>query len=122
MSGHINPIDQTSGALDVHQPAQPPGPEFSPSPRKAVALKYDPGKNAAPTVVAKGKGDLADRILALASENRIPIQEDASLVEVLSKLDIDQEIPPELFMLVAEILTFLYQADKKAEVWLDEQR
>lgn len=82
--------------------------------RKAVALKYEPGERAAPVMVAKGKGHLADLILERAMENGIPVQEDSSLVEVLSKLDIDQEIPPELYTLVAEILSFVYRSDRKA--------
>ncbi|MUT66335.1 EscU/YscU/HrcU family type III secretion system export apparatus switch protein [Paenibacillus sp. NEAU-GSW1] len=85
--------------------------------RKAVALKYDPGDNAAPVVVAKGKGHLAERIVGAAQDNGVPIQEDASLVEVLSKLDIDQTIPPELYTLVAEILSFVYRSDRKAREW-----
>jgi len=89
------------------------------SARKAVALKYEPGDRSAPVVVAKGKGHLADAIMAKASENGVPIQEDASLVEVLSKLDVDQEIPPELYALVAEILSFVYRSDKKAGAWDD---
>ncbi|MGI2293025.1 EscU/YscU/HrcU family type III secretion system export apparatus switch protein [Paenibacillus sp. GXUN7292] len=90
------------------------------APRKAVALKYEPEKGTAPVLIAKGKGELADRILALASENNVPIQEDASLVEVLSKLDVEQEIPAELFTLVAEILSFVYQSDRKARDWQHE--
>ncbi len=57
---------------------------------------------------------MADLILERAKENGIPVQEDSSLVEVLSKLDIDQEIPPELYTLVAEILSFVYRSDRKA--------
>lgn len=83
--------------------------------RKAVALKYDPSQSDAPKVAAKGQGMLADRILETARENGIPIQEDPALVEVLSKLDLDQQIPPELYNLVAEILTFIYRSDKLAE-------
>lgn len=83
-------------------------------PRKAVALKYDPAERQSPVLVAKGTGQIADRILEKAKENGIPVQEDASLVEVLSKLDVDQEIPPELYTLVAEILSFVYQSDRKA--------
>lgn len=65
-------------------------------------------------LIAKGKGHLADLILEKAKENGIPVQEDSSLVEVLSKLDIDQEIPSELYTLVAEILSFVYRSDRKA--------
>lgn len=83
--------------------------------KKAVALKYDPMQNEAPVVTAKGSGLLAERILELAHENAIPVQEDAALVEVLSKLDLDRQIPPELYTLVAEILSFIYRSDKLAE-------
>lgn len=85
--------------------------------RKAVAMKYDPLTSSAPKLVAKGQGELAEKILEKAKENGVPIQEDQSLVEVLSKLDIDQEIPPELFSVVAEILSFVYRADQKARDW-----
>lgn len=89
--------------------------------RKAVALKYEPGVQAAPVLVAKGKGQIADRILEKAKKNGVPIQEDASLVEVLSKLDVDQEIPADLYALVAEILSFVYQSDRKAGIWANDQ-
>ncbi|MCQ6557936.1 EscU/YscU/HrcU family type III secretion system export apparatus switch protein [Paenibacillus mendelii] len=82
--------------------------------KKAVALKYEPGEQSAPVVVAKGRGRLAEAILEKAAENGVPIQQDSSLVEVLSKLDVDQEIPQELYLLVAEILSFVYRSDKKA--------
>lgn len=82
--------------------------------RRAVALKYEPGERTAPVVVAKGKGYLANAIVEKAAENGVPVQEDASLVEVLSKLDLNQEIPPELYTLVAEILSFIYRSDKRA--------
>lgn len=87
--------------------------------KKAVALKYEPGERTAPVMVAKGKGHMADLILERAKENGIPVQEDSSLVEVLSKLDIDQEIPPELYTLVAEILSFVYRSDRKAREMKD---
>ncbi|MBD0380375.1 EscU/YscU/HrcU family type III secretion system export apparatus switch protein [Paenibacillus sedimenti] len=81
--------------------------------KKAVALRYAPEAQRAPTIVAKGKGHMADTILQKAKENGVPIQEDSSLVEVLSKLDLDQEIPPELYQLVAEVLSFIYRSDNK---------
>lgn len=82
---------------------------------KAVALKYDPGKDASPVVVAKGQGRIAESIIQKAKEHGVPLQEDASLVEVLSKLDLEQEIPPELYQLVAEILGFVYRTDMRAK-------
>ncbi|WP_281887669.1 EscU/YscU/HrcU family type III secretion system export apparatus switch protein [Paenibacillus sp. YYML68] len=87
------------------------------SKKKAVALQYSPSSSAAPKVVAKGKGRIAESILEKAKESGVPIQEDPSLVEVLSKLDIDQEIPPELYRLVAEVLSYIYRSDARAKEW-----
>ncbi len=85
--------------------------EVALSKKKAVALKYTPGESEAPIVVAKGSGRLAETILAKAKENGIPVQEDAALVEVLSQLDLDQQIPAELYQLVAEVLSYIYRTD-----------
>lgn len=82
--------------------------------KKAVALRYAPEQpNAAPTIIAKGNGAIADAILEKAREHGVPIQEDKSLVEVLSKLDLNQEIPSELYQLVAEVLSFIYRSDAR---------
>jgi flagellar biosynthesis protein len=81
--------------------------------KKVVALKYKPNEDAAPKVVAKGSGWLADKILEVARENRIPLKEDRQLVEVLSAIDLNREIPPELYKAVAEILAFVYRMTKK---------
>ncbi|WP_127580567.1 EscU/YscU/HrcU family type III secretion system export apparatus switch protein [Paenibacillus koleovorans] len=89
-------------------PTKPPTPV-----KKAVALRYTPDQ-AAPVVVAKGKGRIAEEIMNRAKEHGVPLQEDASLVEVLSKLDLNQEIPPELYQLVAEVLSFIYRSDQRA--------
>jgi flagellar biosynthesis protein len=83
--------------------------------QKAVALQYAPEKQEAPILVAKGKGMVAEKIMEKAKEHGVPIQEDSSLVEVLSQLDINQQIPPELFQLVAEVLSFVYRSDQKAK-------
>ncbi|ASJ54462.1 hypothetical protein BP422_13390 [Brevibacillus formosus] len=80
--------------------------------KQAVALKYQAGIMEAPKIVAKGRGYVADNILKTAKEHEIPVQEDPSLVEVLGKLDLDQQIPPELYQVVAEILAFVYRIDK----------
>lgn len=82
--------------------------------KKAVALKYAPGEHEAPIVVAKGSGRLAETILERAREHGVPVQEDPALVEVLSKLDLDEQIPTELYHLVAEVLTYIYRMDKQA--------
>jgi flagellar biosynthesis protein len=77
--------------------------------KKAVALKYERGKDAAPKVAAKGRGAVADKILALAREHRIPIEQDSTLMEALYRLDINEEIPEELYQVVAELLAFIYR-------------
>ena len=81
--------------------------------RKVAALKYKPHEDAAPRVVAKGSGWLAERILEVAKDNRIPLKEDRQLVEVLSAIDLNREIPPELYKAVAEVLAFVYRMTKK---------
>lgn len=81
--------------------------------RKAAALRYRRDADAAPRVTAAGRGLIAEKIIALAKKAGIPIHEDASLVEVLARLDIGSEIPVELYRAVAEILTFVYRMDKR---------
>ncbi len=76
---------------------------------KAVALKYDKSKDNAPKVTAKGQGEIAKNIIKLAKENEIPIKKDEDLVELLSKVEIDKQIPPNLYKAVAEVFSFLYQ-------------
>ena len=77
----------------------------------AAALKYDTRKDAAPKVIAKGQGIIADKIIELAKKNNVPIKSDPGLVQILSKLDIDEQIPAELYKAVAEILAFVYSAN-----------
>ena len=79
---------------------------------KAVALRYDSEKNAAPIVVAKGRGLIAQRIEEIARESGVPLREDSQLVDYLMSLDLYEEIPPELYAVVAEILAFIYNMDK----------
>lgn len=83
--------------------------------KQAVALRYQAGMDDAPVVTAKGAGYIAENILAKAREHQIPIQEDPSLVELLSQIDINRQIPPELYQVVAEVLAILYQAEQKAK-------
>ena len=71
--------------------------------RQVVALRYEPKRESAPKVVAKGRGYLADKILELAREHNIPIRQDRSLLQILSRLDLNDEIPPEIYKAVAEI-------------------
>ena len=80
---------------------------------KAVALKYHEGENRAPKVVAKGEGYIAAKIMDTAQKNGIPLFQDNDLLELLSQIDIDREIPPELFTAVAEILSWVYRANNE---------
>jgi flagellar biosynthesis protein len=79
----------------------------------AAALKYDSEKDIAPKVVAKGRGAIAEKIIELARKNNIPLKSDPALIQILSKLDIDEQIPVELYMAVAEILAFVYSANNR---------
>jgi flagellar biosynthesis protein len=81
--------------------------------QKAIALKYNKGIDKAPRVTAKGKGYIAQKIIGLAKEHDIPIKEDPDLVHVLSELDLQEEIPPELYMVVAELLAFVYRMNQQ---------
>jgi len=79
--------------------------------KKAAAVKYETGDNA-PTVIAKGKGLIADNILEKAQESNVPVYEDPELADTLTKLDIGDYIPPELYKVVAEIMIFVSDLDK----------
>lgn len=81
--------------------------------QKAAALKYDIDSDSAPKVVAKGKGETATNIIKLARDNNIPIKKDEDLVELLSKIDIDKEIPGSMYKAVAEIFSFIYDLSNK---------
>lgn len=80
--------------------------------KTAVALGYDPNENGAPVVLASGKGALAEKIIEQAQENKIPVHEDSKLADTLSKLEIGEMIPPELYEVVAEILVFVDAMDR----------
>ena len=82
--------------------------------RLAVALGYDREKDKAPRVTAKGRGYIAEAIIALAKANNIEVREDSDLAGLLSKLDIDMPIPLEAYAAVAEILAYIYKANDKA--------
>ncbi len=83
--------------------------------KEAVALTYDKSKqDGAPRIIAKGKGLIADSIIERASEHNIPVHEDGSLVELLGKLNINEQIPEDLYQAVAEVFAFIYKADQVA--------
>ena len=82
-------------------------------PRRAAALRYNREKNSAPQVVAAGAGLIADRIVEIAKEQGLPVRSDPALAEALARLELEQEIPPELFVAVAEVLVWAYGLDKR---------
>lgn len=82
-------------------------------PPRAVALRYDRAKGGAPRVVAKGQGYLAESIIAVAREHGVPLHEHPDLAASLSALDLETEIPPELYRAVAEVLAFIYRLNAR---------
>jgi flagellar biosynthesis protein len=81
--------------------------------KKAVALSYDSAINNSPKVVGKGSGKLADRIIDIAKQNNLPIKEDPNLIELLSKVELDKEVPSNMYKAVAEVFKFLYEVSNK---------
>jgi len=81
--------------------------------RKAVAVKYEGGKDRAPQVVAKGRGSIAERIIEVAEAHGVPHYEDPNLVQALEALDMNAEIPPQLYRAVAEVLAFIYRLNRQ---------
>jgi flagellar biosynthesis protein len=82
------------------------------SDRTAVAIRYQPAdEDSAPKVVASGRGWIAEKILEVAFAHGIKVREDADLAEVLAAVDLDEEIPVEAFIAVAEILRYVYAAN-----------
>lgn len=79
----------------------------------AAALKYDAKKDAAPKVTARGRGLVAEKIIELARKHDVPIKSDPALVQILSKLELEEQIPAELYKAVAEILAFVYAVNGK---------
>jgi flagellar biosynthesis protein len=84
-------------------------------PLKVVALRYRAEEDGAPKLTAKGRGSMAERILEIAKAHNIPIREDKNLVEILSRLDLNQEIPPEVYKAVAHILAFVYRLAQRCQ-------
>jgi len=80
----------------------------------ATAIKYDGEKDIAPRITAKGQGLVAEKIIELAQKHNIPIKNDPGLVEILSRLDIDEQIPTDVYRAVAEILAFVYGLNRSS--------
>ncbi|MDI6687663.1 MAG: EscU/YscU/HrcU family type III secretion system export apparatus switch protein [Desulfobacterales bacterium] len=79
----------------------------------AAALKYDGKRDQSPRVTARGRGVIAEKIIEFAKKHNVPIREDPALAQILYRLDIDEQIPPELYKAVAEILAFVYSLDER---------
>ena len=80
--------------------------------QKAVALTFDDDRDSAPRIIAKGEGTLAAKIAEVAQKSGVPIRRDNDLVEILSQIDLNQEVPPELYAAVAELLSWVYRANE----------
>jgi len=79
----------------------------------AAAIKYDAEQNAAPKIVATGKGSIAEEIIRIAEENDVPLYQDPQLAKMLGSIELETEVPPELYSLVAEVLAFVYKLEQK---------
>jgi len=88
----------------------PPSPQ---TPRAAVALGYNPEKDSAPRVLAAGRGELAEAILAQADRHRVPVVEQHPLADALVKLQVGASVPPELYAAVAEVLAYLWRVEQQ---------
>lgn len=81
--------------------------------KKAVALRYDENKDAAPVIVASGLGYMAERIVEMANENGVPVYEDNSLATVLTQLDLGTPIPEELYQAIVDIYAYFLKYTPK---------
>jgi len=86
------------------------------SDKKAVALKYEAGESSAPKVIAKGKGAIAEKILQKAQEFEVPIFQNEALADSLLSLDVDEQIPPNLYKAIAEVFVWLMKSEQKAQL------
>ena len=80
--------------------------------KRAAAIKYDPDDNNVPVLAAFGEGYLADKILSVARESGVPVVPDPSLASLLSKVSVGDDIPPELYEVVAKVLVFVGEVDR----------
>ncbi len=90
-------------------------PEHPPTPAAAVALAYEADQRA-PTVVAKGRGWIAEQIIAKAREAGVYVHESPELVRLLMELNLDEEIPPTLYVVVAELLAWIYRLEQEGKI------
>lgn len=98
---------------DINERLRNSNQENSLSTDYAVALGYEPEKDNAPKVLAKGQGLVAQKIIQIAIDEGIEIRKDADLLQILKAVDIDSEIPIEAFSAVAEIISYIYKENGK---------
>jgi flagellar biosynthesis protein len=84
-----------------------------PDRRRAVALRYLHAEDSAPRILAKGQGEIAERIIAVAAHHGVPMHEDRDLVQLLGVLDLDVEVPPNLYRALAEVLAHIYRTNAR---------
>ena len=82
--------------------------------KRAVALRYKKDEDAAPKVIAKGRGYVAESILQAAQKAAVPVYQNKTLTSLLMALEVDREIPPDLYSAMAEVLAYVYRMDKKS--------
>lgn len=85
-----------------------------PPPQEAVAIRYDKNKEDAPRIVAKGKGYVAQQLLAVARHHAVPVYQNQTVTQLLMAVELDREIPPELYHAVANVLAYVYRLDSRA--------
>jgi len=90
---------------------EPENSEHTLLPKSAIALRYDPGRDLAPIIVATGKDHIAEEILRIARRHKVPIREDKALAGILAGLDLGSYIPPEMYRAVAEVLAWVYRVE-----------
>lgn len=79
----------------------------------AAVIRYDAESDRAPTVVAQGRGAIAQQIISMAKQHDIPLQQDASLIGTLIDMDLGDNVPPQLYSVIAEILLMLEEMENK---------
>jgi flagellar biosynthesis protein len=106
----VDEYPSSSGRPSRPRRAADPGDER----QLAVPLQHEPRSTAAPRVIAKGRGALAEQILQIAFDRDVKVRSDADLAEILAAVELDCEIPLEAFAAVAEILSYVYRAQNRA--------
>lgn len=80
--------------------------------KQAVVIRYDKDQDMAPRVTAKGRGYVADHIISLGKQHSVPLYQNKTLTSMLMAIEIDKEIPPELYSAIAEVLAYIYRLDQ----------